>query len=106
MLGATAGFGEVGVRVFQNRVLVAMAELTGEAGVSIVMVLFLFGRAFRPVGIIIRNLGHGTFPFRRNIFVDLRSTKLIRRSVRWKKPRVCASARVPAELPENAGSVG
>ena len=41
MLGAAAGLGEVGVSVFQDRVLIAMAELTGQAGVSVVMVLLL-----------------------------------------------------------------
>lgn len=103
MLRAAAGLREIGVSVFQNRVLVAMAELTSQGGVSIMMVLWLFGCAFCAVGIIIGNLGHGSFPYDKYLFSGV---KVIRQSVRWKKPRACAGVRAPAMPPENADSVG
>ena len=56
MFGAIAGLGEVGVGVFQDRVLIAMTELAGEASVFVVIPLFAFGCAFGSVGIIIGDL--------------------------------------------------
>ena len=65
MFGIVAGFGEVGVGVFEDWVLVAMAELIGESGVAVVVVLFGFSCAFGAVGIVIGNFGHwNIFPLR------------------------------------------
>lgn len=58
MFGTAAGFGEVGVGVFEDWVLVAMTELVGKSGVAIVMVFFGFGCTFGAVGIVIGNFGH------------------------------------------------
>jgi hypothetical protein len=59
VLGIAAGLGEVGVRVFQDWILIAVTELIGEAGVAVVMVLFVVRGAFGAVGIVVRNFGHG-----------------------------------------------
>ncbi len=64
MFGIAAGLGEVGIGVFQDRILIAMTELIGEAGVSVVMVLFVVGGAFGAVGIVVRNFGHGVLLIR------------------------------------------
>jgi hypothetical protein len=46
VFGIAAGLGEVGVGVFQDGILIAVTELSGEAGVAVVMVLFFLGGAF------------------------------------------------------------
>lgn len=58
MFGAVAGFGEVGVGVFEDWVLVTMTELLGQTGVSVMVVFFAFGCTFAAIGIIIGNLCH------------------------------------------------
>jgi len=45
-------FGEVCVCTLDARILIAVAELLGEAEISIVVVLFGFGGAFGAVGIV------------------------------------------------------
>lgn len=58
MFRAASGFGEIAVGVFQERVLVAMAKLIGQAGVAIVMVVFRFGCAFGTIGIVRGDFRH------------------------------------------------
>ena len=58
MFGVVAGLGEVGVGIFQDWILIAMAELAFEGGVAVVMVVFVVHCAFGAVGVIVRNLRH------------------------------------------------
>jgi hypothetical protein len=60
MLRIPPGFGKIAVIAFYTRILIAMAELLGEANVAVVMMLFGFGRAFGAIGIVIGNPGHVT----------------------------------------------
>jgi len=62
MFGIASRLREVRVGVFQDRILIAMAELARQSGVSIVMMLFCFSCAFGAVGIVIRNFGHTGTP--------------------------------------------
>jgi hypothetical protein len=48
-----AGLWEVAVGVFENRILIAVAELFFEAAVAVVVVLWFFGGAFGAVGVVI-----------------------------------------------------
>jgi hypothetical protein len=59
---ASTGLWEVGVSVFDSRILVAVAKLSGETGVGIVVALFAFSGTLGAIGIVFRNLGHGTPP--------------------------------------------
>jgi hypothetical protein len=63
VFGIASRLGEIGVSVFQDWVLIAMAELVGEARVAVVMVLFVVGGSFGAVGIVVRNVGHEGIPF-------------------------------------------
>jgi len=64
VFGAAAGLGEIGVGVFEDGVLVAMAELVFQAGVAVVMVLFDLGCAFGAVGIVGGDFSHGMTPYK------------------------------------------
>jgi hypothetical protein len=55
VLRTSAGLGKVGVGAFQTRVLIAMPDLSGEAGIAIVAMVFGFGCAFGAVLIVSRN---------------------------------------------------
>jgi hypothetical protein len=54
----STGLGEVCVSALDTRVLVAVAELSCEAGIGVVVALFAFGSTLGAVGIIFGNLGH------------------------------------------------
>jgi hypothetical protein len=57
MFRAVSRLGEVRVRALDARVLIAVAELLGEAEVPVVVVLFFRG-AFGAIGIVFGNLRH------------------------------------------------
>ena len=59
MFGIASGFGEVAVGVFENGILIAVAELLFKAKVAVVVVLGFFGGAFGPVGVVSGYLSHG-----------------------------------------------
>jgi len=52
VFGIIAGLGEVGIGVFQDWVLIAVAELISECGVAVVIVFFAFDGALGAIGII------------------------------------------------------
>jgi len=58
MFGIASRLREVRAGIFQDRILIAMAELARHSRVSIVMMLFGFSCALGAVGIVIRNFGH------------------------------------------------
>ena len=62
MFRASTRLREVRVSALNARVLVAVAELLGEAKVAVVVVLFCFRSALGAVGIVLRNLSHGKPP--------------------------------------------
>jgi hypothetical protein len=53
MFRASPRLGEVRVCAFDARVLVAMAELSGEAGIGVVVALCTFGSTFGAVRIVL-----------------------------------------------------
>jgi hypothetical protein len=53
VFGIASRFREVAVGVFENGILVAVAELFFEAEVAVVVVLRVFGCAFGSVGVVI-----------------------------------------------------
>ena len=66
MFGVLAGLREICVCALDARVLVAVAELIGEAMVAVVVMLFIVPGAFGAVGIVIRNFRHGEAPDLKN----------------------------------------
>jgi hypothetical protein len=58
VFGASTGFGKICVGALDTRVLVAVAELSCEAGIGVVVALLAFSGTLGAVGIIFRNLGH------------------------------------------------
>jgi|HubBroStandDraft_6_1064221.scaffolds.fasta_scaffold252283_2 hypothetical protein len=54
-----SGFGEIAVGVFENGILVAVAELFFEAKVAVVVVLGFFSGTFGAVGVVSGDLCHG-----------------------------------------------
>ena len=59
MFGTFSRLGEISVRIFDPRVLVAVAKLSREAGVGVAIALFAFSGTLGAVGIVIRDLIHG-----------------------------------------------
>jgi hypothetical protein len=53
MFGIISWFREIRIGVFYARVLIAMSQLFFEPNVAVVIVLFWFDRAFRPVRIVL-----------------------------------------------------
>ena len=63
MFRASTRLGEVRVRALDARILVAVAELPGEAGIGILVALFAFGGTLGAVWIIFGNVGHGSLRY-------------------------------------------
>jgi hypothetical protein len=57
VFGAAAGLGEIRVCVFQEWILVAMAQLLLKTEIAVMVMLVGFGCAFGTVGVVIGNLG-------------------------------------------------
>jgi hypothetical protein len=61
VFGTISGLGEISVGAFDERVLVAVAELLREAKVAVVMVLFGFSRSLGAVGIVFGDSIHDDY---------------------------------------------